>query len=903
MSPDGPSENGATSDDGLLYTFDSRAPRILPQDPNPNLDVFRAELEQQVAGPFPPANALLAFTGVAGAAGRLIQLDLAGRPTGRALDVAGSFGGAAVDEANALWVAAGVTVGRFQALTLERQETFFQVPGVTRGLAAGGGAVFAAAGNSILRLAPGAEPVSFPLSRLDPDVVALAVDPLRRLWVSVVHPDAGEVLVFTPDLRLSRSFRRDAEGAFRALAFDALGNLAGRAKSRLAKVAAGGGELWSVPLAAGEGVAADGEGNIYTLTDRSFLAFRPDGRLLFSLPHDLGVPRPGTQLAVAGDGSVWAFLEGSPAVLRVLPRNRPPELAAIPIPQALGRQATGDLTGFLAANVTARGGDQDEDGFTNGDETRHLTNPFDPGDPAPDKRLRPIADLRPTLAGGRQVRIDWTSGQEYAFIHVFRDGRQIAGSPFPFDAASGGIVDAGVPGGPHTYRVIGQGNRGAGAGGGLDESGEVPEPFSFSTESTVTLGDGSLRALAPVSPPPDAVAFDSVAGRVLVVHAGGVLSTLDANLQFIEDTVLPADPFASNEVRGLAIDFADAARPLFLLLGDGRIFRKAGAADPVLAVTLNGITPSAAGFSGLVLVNGLFATMIGPDFDCFIGFQRTDGAVDSGTDSSLTTTLGTTVDISIGAARLGAAIIAGTGASPDSTITDIVKLNVAGTLVLTDAHANLPLSAVGSTDIAGFDFAPGLGLVVADRSGSRIAILEATFPGSPQVLTVTPPAGSFSRNTPGVVIAGTGFGTDAGDLWVGFDGVEVPIQGFNAGTQTITITAPALGETRDVEVEVFSSAGSGALASGFIYGFQRGDANDDGAVDISDALRLLTHLFGPADAPPCRDAGDADDSESLEVTDAVRILDFLFRGGPEPLAPFTGFGLDPGGETLGCGEP
>lgn len=67
--------------------------------------------------------------------------------------------------------------------------------------------------------------------------------------------------------------------------------------------------------------------------------------------------------------------------------------------------------------------------------------------------------------------------------------------------------------------------------------------------------------------------------------------------------------------------------------------------------------------------------------------------------------------------------------------------------------------------------------------------------------------------------------------------------------------------------------------------FHRGDFNDDGKADISDAVAGLSFLFlgGPPSA--CREAGDVDNSGSLEITDAVFLLGWLFLGGPEPPPP------------------
>lgn len=81
--------------------------------------------------------------------------------------------------------------------------------------------------------------------------------------------------------------------------------------------------------------------------------------------------------------------------------------------------------------------------------------------------------------------------------------------------------------------------------------------------------------------------------------------------------------------------------------------------------------------------------------------------------------------------------------------------------------------------------------------------------------------------------------------------------------------------------------------------FVRGDANDDGGVDVADAISLLTYLFlsGPL---PCRDAGDVDDSGALDVADPISILGYLLQGGTLPPAPFPNCGSDPTADLLDC---
>lgn len=79
--------------------------------------------------------------------------------------------------------------------------------------------------------------------------------------------------------------------------------------------------------------------------------------------------------------------------------------------------------------------------------------------------------------------------------------------------------------------------------------------------------------------------------------------------------------------------------------------------------------------------------------------------------------------------------------------------------------------------------------------------------------------------------------------------------------------------------------------------FVRGDADENGTVDISDAIRVLTHLFVEPMEVQCEDALDSNDDGTVDITDPIATLGFLFLGG-EPLLPVCG--PDPTGDAIGC---
>jgi hypothetical protein len=72
--------------------------------------------------------------------------------------------------------------------------------------------------------------------------------------------------------------------------------------------------------------------------------------------------------------------------------------------------------------------------------------------------------------------------------------------------------------------------------------------------------------------------------------------------------------------------------------------------------------------------------------------------------------------------------------------------------------------------------------------------------------------------------------------------------------------------------------------------FIRGDANGDGAVDVSDPVFLLRHLFGAGDPPLAWRAGDGNKDETITIADPVYVLQYLFDDGAPPSAPFPDAG-------------
>ncbi len=83
--------------------------------------------------------------------------------------------------------------------------------------------------------------------------------------------------------------------------------------------------------------------------------------------------------------------------------------------------------------------------------------------------------------------------------------------------------------------------------------------------------------------------------------------------------------------------------------------------------------------------------------------------------------------------------------------------------------------------------------------------------------------------------------------------------------------------------------------------FRRGDCNDDGTVNISDAVFSLGSLFLAAGDPACDDACDSNDDGTVDISDAINTLGVLFLGsGVVPPPGMTECGVDPTDDEVGC---
>ncbi len=77
--------------------------------------------------------------------------------------------------------------------------------------------------------------------------------------------------------------------------------------------------------------------------------------------------------------------------------------------------------------------------------------------------------------------------------------------------------------------------------------------------------------------------------------------------------------------------------------------------------------------------------------------------------------------------------------------------------------------------------------------------------------------------------------------------------------------------------------------------FQRGDVNDDGSVNVSDAIFELNWLFQDGAPPVCLDTADVNGDGGRNIADPTYLLNYLFASGSPPVEPFAECGTAPSG--------
>jgi len=231
-----------------------------------------------------------------------------------------------------------------------------------------------------------------------------------------------------------------------------------------------------------------------------------------------------------------------------------------------------------------------------------------------------------------------------------------------------------------------------------------------------------------------------------------------------------------------------------------------------------------------------------------------------------------------------------------------------GQILVNEDYYDTDFPSMTTWRINDIELHPGLNelnFIAFDRRGNivgtdMIRVTNTNAAWDAPVITGLAPAAAAAGED--IVINGNDFHEGVRVFFGDTESPEVSFEEDGALANSITVRVPEGLGRAPVTVRNVDGQVSNAFAFNITpppAQFIRGDANGDGSVDVSDAVKIVFHLFSGADLT-CRDAADIDDDEQLNITDAVRLLGHLFRGGPPPADPYPGAGPDPDGDALDC---
>jgi len=256
------------------------------------------------------------------------------------------------------------------------------------------------------------------------------------------------------------------------------------------------------------------------------------------------------------------------------------------------------------------------------------------------------------------------------------------------------------------------------------------------------------------------------------------------------------------------------------------------------------------------------------------------GADPQNTRVELHNTLGSSVDVS------GFTLCASSQASPGTPLCFSIP---PGTNIPGNGFLTINLNAVGSD--GGGEVYTGA-FQDLNASGDSLLLFFTNDPVNPYNLMdyVRWGTGSFGEEL-----------ADQAGIWSLGESVDVSLV---ADGSSIAYKGEGNGPN-DYRIDVTPSIGADNAEPESDLPFRRADCNDDGLVDLSDAINLLSFLFSGGNEPFCKDACDANDDETLDISDPIYSLNYLFEGGPDPPSPGpTQCGMDPAdpADFLHCGS-
>ena len=180
------------------------------------------------------------------------------------------------------------------------------------------------------------------------------------------------------------------------------------------------------------------------------------------------------------------------------------------------------------------------------------------------------------------------------------------------------------------------------------------------------------------------------------------------------------------------------------------------------------------------------------------------------------------------------------------------------------------------------------------------ASAEFAIVGNPALVTIAPKAQvsftvSYSPTDEGLDSASVGISSDDEDE----SEVVVSLQGSGVPVPEICDNGEDDDGDGDADCDDTDCADDDNCQEPAGPTFVRGDANSDGAINLTDGVIPLLFLFSGGAPPNCGDAADNNDTGAIEITDAIIIFSWLFTGGAAPVAPSP---ASPGYSAKECAE-
>jgi hypothetical protein len=115
-------------------------------------------------------------------------------------------------------------------------------------------------------------------------------------------------------------------------------------------------------------------------------------------------------------------------------------------------------------------------------------------------------------------------------------------------------------------------------------------------------------------------------------------------------------------------------------------------------------------------------------------------------------------------------------------------------------------------------------------------------------------------------------------------GQSPPIAAFGLGSTTVIDSLIARWPSDTVRIFTAIPADTLLTIYETVPTYICGDANGDAAVDIADAVFLISYIFKGGPAPSPLAAGDANCDVMVDTADAVYLITYIFKSGPAPCA-------------------